>query len=443
MRDPDGRTVVEQRLVRRVTERVIGPDHFLRSTLAARWIERGRITPFRVEGPNLVTAERIPVVSYPHEWCDRQLHDAARLTLELQREANDAGFDLKDASAWNLVFADGRPVFCDLLSPVALTDRVWWAAGQFARHFLLPLLVARRGKLPSHMSFALWRDGIPPIDARRLLGPTGWLSRCLPLLLDAGGGRSPREPSTLAVNPTGLPEHRRRLLAGLEWMLAGVAPSRGRDTESTWSGYVDARSHYSGESLVHKRETIQAWLHALEPAWVLDLGCNSGEFSELAEGSGAHVVAVDADHGAIDRLYRRLTARGTGTRILPVIGTLDDIGAGRGWAGAEFPGLIERLRGRCDLVMMLALLHHLAVAAAVPLEHIAAFVTDLGARRLIVEWIDHDDPQMQLLCRQRRRDPAAFSAERQRAAFAAAGWRPAHELHLPGTRRSLALLERA
>ena len=52
----------------------------------------------------------IPFVSYPYEWCFGQLKDAAILTLELQRRALDAGFILRDGSAYNVQFRGGRAV---------------------------------------------------------------------------------------------------------------------------------------------------------------------------------------------------------------------------------------------------------------------------------------------------------------------------------------------
>ena len=51
----------------------------------------------------------VPFISYPYEWCLRELRDAALLTLELQRRALDAGFILRDASAYNVQFIGGYP----------------------------------------------------------------------------------------------------------------------------------------------------------------------------------------------------------------------------------------------------------------------------------------------------------------------------------------------
>ena len=53
---------------------------------------------------------------YPHEITAAQLKEAAHLTLSLAMEALENDWILKDASAWNVLFDGGRPVFCDILS---------------------------------------------------------------------------------------------------------------------------------------------------------------------------------------------------------------------------------------------------------------------------------------------------------------------------------------
>ena len=39
---------------------------------------------------------------------------------------------------------------------------------------------------------------------------------------------------------------------------------------------------------------------------MLDLGCNTGEYSHLAVDCGAEVMAVDSDHDTVEIFYRRL-----------------------------------------------------------------------------------------------------------------------------------------
>ncbi|MFX8840813.1 hypothetical protein ABTM78_20880, partial [Acinetobacter baumannii] len=59
---------------------------------------------------------RVSTISYPYEWCFSQLKDAALATLEIQTVAMDHGMSLKDASAYNIQFHEGRPTLIDSLS---------------------------------------------------------------------------------------------------------------------------------------------------------------------------------------------------------------------------------------------------------------------------------------------------------------------------------------
>jgi len=83
---------------------------------------------------------RVDFISYPYEWCFSQLKDAALLTLRLQRAAVERGMSLKDATAYNVVFDDGRPIWIDTLSFERLTPgRPWVAYRQFCQFFMAPL----------------------------------------------------------------------------------------------------------------------------------------------------------------------------------------------------------------------------------------------------------------------------------------------------------------
>ena len=64
----------------------------------------------------IIKPEKIPFISYPYEWSFSQLKDAALLTLRIQKGAMKYGMTLKDASAYNIQFFNGKPIFIDTLS---------------------------------------------------------------------------------------------------------------------------------------------------------------------------------------------------------------------------------------------------------------------------------------------------------------------------------------
>jgi len=441
MRDPDGGLEFERTLVIRKLQQELGPSHFLSSDLAARWVAERRMVDYAVIGSLRIESPRVPFVSQPLEWCNAQLFDASLLTLGLQGEAVAAGYDAKDASAWNVIFEGCNPIFCDLLSFLPLRKRAWRAVGQYTRHFLMPLLASKRMGLRARDFFAISRDGLAPELASRLLGPSVYVTRYAPLFLAAQApahmGKTPTAPTEPVINHADIQRFRESLHASLAWMSSGVRPQNNKELKSVWLNYQESRHHYLGDSINKKRLVVGKWLQHVRPEWVADLGCNRGEFTELAAELGARVISIDADHDSIQYLYRA-TARKNA--VHPVLASLDDLSGGRGWTGTEHPGLMERLHQQVDTVMMLALVHHLAVGLSIPLASVAAMAKSCTRSHAIVEFIDEGDPQLIALCAQRDRTPGEFSRARQRKAFIVAGFTIEEEVDLTPTRRSLALL---
>jgi SAM-dependent methyltransferase len=412
MRDPQGRITIGDTAVVRALNQPLPDDHFLRTDCARVLVRQRRLIEFRWIDEQRIESPKIPFVTYPHEWCDNQLWDAAHFTLTLSEDICQHGYELKDASAWNVLFVQGRPTFCDHLSFDRIDKAPWWAFGQFVRHFIFPLLLSKYRGLRGHESFKMARDGLQPEAVAALLGIRRFFSRYW--LLTLGSLRSPsRSPSPSQQH--GYPEKRqagrKNLYVMTGWFLSSLKP---RETKSAWRGYVDNRDHYTKEASVQKYDLVKAWLKELNPAWVVDLGCNTGEFSILAAELGAQVVALDYDHECIQQLHRQAQD----LRMYPILASLDDLCAGRGWAGEEFPGLTRRLEGRADVLLMLALLHHLMASNSIPLEKIVEFAARITKRHLIVELIHEVDPLLIRLSEQRHRSPRDFSLIHQSIAFA-------------------------
>lgn len=434
MRDPQASLILGTDWVIRRLQKELPALHPLHSPLAAKWVADGWLMPYEWVDEQQLSSPRIPFVSSPEEWCDAQLYAAAQLTLNLLESANAAGADLKDASAWNVIFDGCRPVFCDLTSLEPLQTHAWWAAGQFVRHFVSPLWLARTTGLQARDVFRMSRDGAMPELVRDTLGWKRFLSRCWPLVAQAKGRV---DASKVKAAHAGTPSYRQQLISSLRWMLMGVKPAT--EHRTTWGQYITQRDHYTTTALDAKRQEVAQWLQQLKPSWTLDLGCNSGEFSKLALDAGSRVIALDGDHDAVQAMYRQHAGC---PNINPVLASLDDVHTGRGWAGQEHAGLVQRLTACADMVLMLALIHHLSIAAAVKLELVARFAACCTRRWLVVEWLEPTDPQVQQLCAQRRRHAQEFNLAMQRQAFLDAGFVVLQEVALPGGQRYLALLER-
>ena len=78
---------------------------------------------------------------------------------------------------------------------------------------------------------------------------------------------------------------------------------------------------------------------------------------------------------------------------------LADPSPGLGWRGGERPGLLDR--GRPELVLALALVHHLSIGANVPLAEVVDWLASLGGA-LVVEFPTREDPMVQRLLERKR-----------------------------------------
>jgi len=339
--------------------------------------------------------DRVPIVSYPYEWSFSMLRDAALAHLDVLLAALDEGFTLKDGSAYNVQFVGSRPVFIDIGSFQPLTGP-WEGYSQFCRTMLYPLLLGAHLGVPFQ---PLLRGRLDGLRAVEVAGLFRGLTRYRPGVLRNVLVQSFLERHASA--PTG--EVREALVsAGYDSRLVAAVARKLRRLvgrlsatrrASHWLGYR-ANSGYGEDDLLAKDGFVREALGPGAPhGLVLDLGTNDGRYAELAAATADHVVAVDADEAVIDDLYRRLRARGD-EQILPLVLDVADMTGGLGWRGRERVAFDDRCRP--DVVLALALVHHLVVGANVPLGEVVDWLAGFGAR-LVVEFAHPDDPMVRHL----------------------------------------------
>ena len=130
-----------------------------------------------------------------------------------------------------------------------------------------------------------------------------------------------------------------------------------------------------------------------KPGLVWDMGCNDGAYSRIAAESASYVVAFDYDHATVEALYRSLRSE-QDSKILPLVGNLADPSPGLGWRGLERRPLEQR--GKPDLILALALIHHVSITANVPIAEFLDWVRGLDAS-MVIEFPKRDDPMVRRL----------------------------------------------
>lgn len=347
-------------------------------------------------GPSVVEHARVPVVSYPYEWPFGMLKDAALLHLHLMRQALGADMILKDSSAYNIQWFGTRPTFIDIPSFEPLKPgEPWVGYRQFCELFLYPLMLqAYKG-----VDFRAWLrgriDGIPAGQMHKLMSARDLLRPGV--LLHVAAQSTLQKRSAGAGNVRGMLAEagfdKSMILRNVEKLCGLVEKLALPRVRTEWSDYDRSHSYEEAE-FNRKVEFVRAAAGHRQWKLAWDLGCNTGTFSRIVADHADHVVAMDGDWMAVEYLYQREKAAGDPKSILPLVVNLADPSPNQGWLGSERKGLAER--GRPDLTLCLALVHHIVISANIPLDHFIRWLAGLGTS-LIIEFVGRDDEMVQTL----------------------------------------------
>ena len=361
---------------------------------------------------------RIPMVSYPWEWPFSMLKDAALITLNAMETLIPLGFWLRDASAFNVQFCGEGLCLIDTLSVGRrIPDSPWVAYGQFGSHFLAPLALAAYGDV---RMLSLWRSYIDgyPLDLAAGLLPfwrrySPGLFMHLILHARAQGMADRKEDIGKETSVKKVKVSDRGLIGIVRSLSKTIEGIRWKRTSKIWEEYGEIRT-YQTEDVARKSDYVDKVVSRLNPDMVWDLGANTGEFSLIAASHGAFVVSIDGDPACAEYLYAKCAGERGGKRILPLTMDLANPSPGLGWRGQERFSLEER--GPADLVLALALVHHLVLSGCVPLSLVAEWFGSLG-NHLLVEFVPPSDPMVKKLLANRGEEHLPYDLDTFRSAL--------------------------
>jgi hypothetical protein len=410
-RDPSGFLFRENGVLYRQVNRSYSKDydHLMQSGLYDELVDKGLIIShedvsdeFELKQPAYKILQPLPIsfISYPYEWCFSQLKNAALTTLQIQEIALEFGMSLKDSSAYNIQFVQGKPVLIDTLSfEILQVGEPWIAYRQFCQHFLAPLLLMCYTDERLSKLLRSYIDGIPLDLAGQLLPFKTRLN--LPILthlhLHAAAQKRYADkaikPEEIRVGKMsrvgflGLIDSLKRVTKKLEW----------KPTGTEWGDYY-SNCEYSEIALEKKKSIINQFIDIVEPSSVWDLGANTGIFSRISSEKGIPTIAFDIDPAAVETNYREVMQRKE-DHLLPLIMDLTNPSPSLGWANHERESFIQR--GPAELILALALIHHIVISNNVPMREFANFLGRIG-KWTILEFVPKDDHQVQKLLSSRR-----------------------------------------
>jgi SAM-dependent methyltransferase len=455
-RDPGGRVVIRDG---RVFREVASPglaclDAALNSPAVRAQIERRRFVRTEILARDASSAtlehEAIPFPSFPYEWPPEMLYEAGALTVELALALAEEGRGLKDATPFNVLYRGATPVFVDLLSVEQRDPRdpLWLARAQFIRTFVLPLAAEIDFGIPLAQSL-IQRDGIEPEAFYRLLWPAARLSpKYLPLVsMPAwlGARKNPDDASIYRPHQVDDVEKSayifRRGLLAVRKALDHFAPGGRR--VSRWSDYMAADCSYTPDQFSEKEAFVAEALREASPRRVLDVGANTGHFSRMAARAGASVVAIDGDSAVAGEIWRQAAAEKLD--ILPLVVNLAQPTPPTGWRNLECSSFLDRASsstgGGFDVVLMLAVVHHMLATERIPLPEIVDLAGDMTTRFALIEFVDCDDPMFRRLSRGRDELYSHFHADLFEQC-AAARFDVVRKRAITGSKRTLYLLRK-
>jgi hypothetical protein len=340
--------------------------------------------------------ERIPFVSYPYEWTFSMLKEAALLQLDLNFAALEEGMILKDSTPYNVQFKGSKPVFVDVGSFERLRDgEPWVGYRQFCMMYLYPLLLQAVKGVEFHPWLRGSIGGITPAQMRGMVSFRDRFRRGFFLNVFMHSKLETRHADRgkevkAEVKQAGFKKElivanvrrMRKLVAGLDWS----------PPEGVWVDYGE-RNSYSDVDAERKDEFVREVVTSQRWNLTWDIGANNGRYSRIAEQGSDYVLAVDADQGPVELLHRTLRDEGD-ERILTLTMNLADPSPSLGWRGLERKDLPSR--GRPDLVLALALIHHVTIAANVPVAEFVDWLASLGTS-LVIEFPTREDPMVKKL----------------------------------------------
>lgn len=340
----------------------------------------------------IIKPEYLKFISYPYEWCFGQLKDAALTTLKIQKLSLEQGMILKDSSAYNIQFNKGKPILIDTLSfEKYIAGEPWMGYRQFCQHFLAPLALMslRDGRL--NQLQRVFIDGIPLDLAASLLPVSGFLK--LPVFSHIYlHSKSQQRVLGKKIAQSNFKMGKRSLQALIENLESAVKNLKWDRKKSRWGDYY-GDTNYGSAGFKDKSRIIKEYLSLIKVKTAFDLGSNNGFFSRIIAKKDVFTVSLDNDLNAVEENYSSVKARSE-INILPLVMDLTNPSPGNGWENEERFSLTQR--GPVDLVIALALVHHLAISNNLPFSRIAGYFAELG-RFLIIEFIPKGDSNADLL----------------------------------------------
>ncbi len=408
-RDPSGYVFRDKNTIKRA----INPSYFdqfdslTRAGFYQKMFDKKYLIPHyeisRDSDKIVIEPQQIPFISYPYEWSFLQYKHAALLTLKLQKFCLQNDFTLKDASAFNITFYDGRPIFIDTLSfEEYVSNSPWQAYRQYIMHFIGPLVLAKYFGPDFLKTLSYEIEGVSLQKLSKLLPLSSYFSATILTNIHLLARFDKKYSGNSKTHPHPLSKTAQiKLIDSLYEFVKDLSIKQ----DSEWEDYYD-QINYSDASYLAKKSFTQRWFSQLSGKSIIDIGGNDGTFSRELEDTKLVIVA-DIDANAVQQNYQKCLANKLHNIVPIVVDFLNPV-SNYGFNNEERFSIIGRLiELNSDGCMALAVIHHITLSGNIPFEMSAQFFARLSPN-LLIEFPERDDSWVIYLLESKRESRNLF-----------------------------------
>ena len=343
----------------------------------------------RPEVYKIIRPVQIPFQSYPFEWSYTQWRKSILAFLEINLIALKYGMILKDASPRNFYLTGGKSILFDTSSFMFFKANDFWLAyHQFCEEFLSPIALMHFNGLKWGRLTSAQLGGLPlPFVSKQLHWRSKLNLTCLLHIHWHSGYGGAEMQSDKKKHQKGFDAEK---LSNLLLMIRSAILSWDKPLQLRqyrWPGYYECDIE-SEDYLVQKEHIFQEWLSETAPATVIDLGANTGKFSLLAAKYAAYVIALEYDENCVDEIEKKIE-KDSIINITALIGDLAETTPGLGILNKEYSSIFNR--GKSEMVLGMALIHHLCLGRNIRLNLVAELFAEFTTGYAVVEFVPKED----------------------------------------------------
>lgn len=403
-RDPSGYVFIEDDKVKRV----INPIYFEQykaltdSGFYQTLFDKKYLIPHqevsKTNSKISIEASKIPFVTYPYEWSFLQYKHAALLTLKIQKLCLHNNFILKDASAFNITFHEGKPIFIDTLSfDFYQENNPWLAYKQFIMHFLGPLVLTKYFGQDHLKTLSQNLEGISLQKLSQLLPFKSYFSPTLVTNIHLLAKYDKKyESDKKTVNNNLSKASQIKLLDGLYDFISNLSVNE----KTEWDHYYN-QINYDEKAYQFKKEVVKDWFLSIKGESLIDIGGNDGTFSRELKDVANLIIVADVDPNAVEQNYKQVLKNKEKT-ILPIVADVLNPSANYGFNNEERFSFIDRVKdSNLDGCLALAVIHHITLSGNIPFSLSAQFFSKM-APNLLIEFPTRSDSWVQFLLDSKR-----------------------------------------